>query len=110
MLRQNQTSGCLTCEHGTAQYPQTHCRRKRTGLPAPDRHRERSPEPIPTPPLLGKPPAPTSNPSGVQSSQIVNVPAGYTYSRKALSFAEYLDDEETKHNAHFDPNMLTDEG
>jgi len=35
-LRQNQTSGCLPCENGTAKNPQTRWRRKETGAPPPD--------------------------------------------------------------------------
>jgi len=108
MLRQNQTSGCLPCQNGTAKNPQTRWRRKGTGTPPPDRRRERTPEP--TPPLPGTPPSPTANTSEVQPSQIVNLPARYTYSHRALPFAEFFDDEETEHDTDFDPDMLTDEG
>jgi len=39
------------------------------------------------------------------------LPAGYTYSHKALPWAEdFEDDEDTEHNTDFDPDMLTDEG
>jgi len=61
MLCQNQTSGCLACQNGTAKNPQTCWTRKGTGAPPPARRRERIPEP--TPPLPGTPPAPTGNTS-----------------------------------------------
>jgi len=108
MLGQNQMSGCLPCQNGTAKNPQTGWRRKGTGTPPPDRCREPTPEP--TRPLPGTPPAPTANTSEVQPSQIVNLPAGYTYSHTALPCAEFFDDEETEHDTDFDPDMLTDEG
>jgi len=108
MLRQNQTSGCLPCQNGTATNLQTRWRCKGTGTPPPDRRREWTPEP--TPPLPGTPLAPTPNTSEVQPSQIVNLPAGYTYSHTALLCAEFFNDEETEHNTDFDPDMLTDEG
>jgi len=43
MLRQNQTSGCLPCQNGTAKNPQTRWRRQGTGTPPPDRRREPTP-------------------------------------------------------------------
>jgi len=108
MLRQNQTSGCPPCQNGTAKNPQTRWRRKGTGAPPPDRRREQTPKP--TPALPGTPPAPTGNTSGIQPSQIVNLPAGYTHSHTALPWVEFFDDEATEHDTDFDPDMLTDEG
>jgi len=108
MLRQNQTSGCLPCQNGTAKNLQTCWRRKGTGAPPPDRRRERTPKP--TPPLPSTPPAPTGNTSGVQPSQIIILPAGYTYSHPALPCAEFFDDEDIEHNTDFGSDMLTDEG
>jgi len=109
MLHHNQTSGCLPCQNGTAKNLQTHWRHKGPGAPAPVRRRDQTPEP--TPPLPGTPPGPTGNTSGGQPSQIINLPAGYTYLHTALSCAEYFDDDEdTQHNIDFDPDMLTDEG
>jgi len=64
-----------------------------------------------TPPLPGTPPTPTVNPSGAQLSGIVNWSAGYTSSHTPLRSAEFFeDDEDTEHNTHFDPDMLTDDG
>jgi len=76
MLRQNQTSSCLPCQNGITMNLQTCWRRNGMGASPPDRRREPTPEP--TPPLPATPPAPTGKTSGVQSSQIVSLPAGYT--------------------------------
>jgi len=43
MLRQNQTSGCLPCQNGIANNPQTLWRRKGTSAPPDARRRERPP-------------------------------------------------------------------
>jgi len=109
MLRQNQMSGCLCCHNGTANNPQTHWRRKGTGAPPSARRRPQTTEP--TPLLPGMPPAPNDNTSGVQPSEIVNLPARYMYSHTALPCVEFFDaDEDTQHNTDFDPDMLTAEG
>jgi len=39
MLRENQIDGCVPCQNGTAQNPQTHCTRKGTGAPPPEQLR-----------------------------------------------------------------------
>jgi hypothetical protein len=109
MLRHNQMPGGLPCQNGTAKNPQTRWRRKGTGAPPPARRRLQTPELTPPPP--GTPPAPTGNTSGAQLFEIVNLPAGYTYSHTALPCAEFLeDDEDTEHDTDFDPDMLTDDG
>jgi len=108
MLRQNQTAGCLPCQNGTSKNPQTRWRCKGTGAPPPDGRREPTPEQ--TQPLPGTPLAPTGNTSGVQPSQIQHLTAGYADSNTALPCAECFNDEETEHDMHFDPDMLTDEG
>jgi len=112
MLRQNQTSGCLPCQNGTAKNPQTRWRHKGTGPPPPTRRRLRTPEPTPHPPGMPPgPPAPTGNTSRAQRSEMVNLPAGYKYSHTALPCVEFFDDDEdTQHNTDFDPDMLTNEG
>jgi hypothetical protein len=105
---QNQTSGGLPCQNGTAMNPHTPCTRKQPGAPPPDRRRERTPEATPLLPRM--PLAPTGNTSRDQPSQIVNLPAGYRYSHTAPLFAEFFDgDDDTQHNAAFDPHMLTNE-
>jgi hypothetical protein len=109
MLRHNQTSGCLPCQNGTANNPQTHWRLKGTGAPPPVRRRVRTPEATTPPP--GTPAAPTGNTSGAEPSEIVNLPAGYTYSHTAHSCAEFFEDnQDTEHDTDFDPDMLTDDG
>jgi hypothetical protein len=109
MLRNNQTPGCLPSQIGTANNLQTPCRPKGTGAPTPARRRVRTPELTPPPP--GMPPAPTSNTCKAQPSEIVNLPAGYTYSHTALPCAEcFEDDEDTEHDTDFDPDILTDDG
>jgi len=109
MLRHNQMSGFLPCQNGTAKNPQTRWRRKETGGPPPARRRVRTPEL--TPPQPGTPPGPTGNPCAAQPSETVNMLAGYTYSLKALPCAEFFeDDEDTKHDTDFDPDMLIDHG
>ena len=109
MLRHNQTSGCLSCQNGTAKNPQTRWSRKGAGGPPPARRRERIPEL--TPPPLGTPPAPTGNTSGAQPAEIVNLPAGYMNPHTPLPCAEcFEDDEDTEQDTDFDPDMLTDEG
>jgi len=60
--------------------------------------------------MPGTPPTPTGNTSGVQPSQINNLPAGYAYSNSTPPCAEFFDDEETEHDIDFDPDMLPDEG
>jgi len=109
MLRHNQTPSCLPCQNGTAKNPQTRWRRKGTGAPPPARRRVQTPEPTPPPP--GTPLTPTGNTSGALPSEIVNLPAGYTYSHTALPCVEFFeDDEDTEHDTDFDPDMLTDDG
>ena len=116
MLRHNQTPGCLPCQNGTAKNPQTRWRRKGTGAPPPNRRRQQNPEPTPepTPPLPGTPLASTGNTSGDQHLEIINLPAGYTYSHTSLPCAESFtldaSAQESEHDTDFDPDMLPDEG
>ena len=112
MLRQNQTSGCLRWQNGTAKIPQTCWIRKGTGAPPPSRRRVRTPEPsLPPPGTAPAPPATTSNTSGAQSSGIINLPVGYTYSPTSHPCADFFeDDEDTEHDTDFDPDMLSDDG
>jgi hypothetical protein len=110
MLCYNQTSGCLPCQNGTEMNPQKRCRPQGTGAPPPGRPREQIAEPTPPPPP-SMPSAPTGNTSQAQPSEILNSPAGYTYSQTAISSVEIIeDDEDTKHDTDIDPDLLTDEG
>jgi hypothetical protein len=109
ILCQNQTSGCLPCQNCTTKNQQTCWRRKGTGARRPARSTKRISEP--TPPLSGMPPAPTSNTFGAHHVEIINLLAGYPYPHTALPRVEFFqDDEHTKHDTDFDPDMLTDEG
>jgi hypothetical protein len=109
MLRYNQTSGSPPCQNPAANNLQTLWRLTGTGTPLPARRRVRTREPTPPPP--GTPPVPTSKTSGAQPSEIVNLPAGYTNSHKALPSAEFFeDDEDTEHHTDFDLDMLADDG
>ena len=112
MLRRNQMPGCLPCQNGTAKNPQTRWRRKETGASPPNRRRQQNPEP--TPPMLGTPLASTGNISGDQPLEIINLPAGYTYSHTSLPCAESFtldaSAQESEHDTDFDPDMLPDEG
>jgi hypothetical protein len=109
MLCQNQTSGCLPFQYDTAKYLRIFWRRNGTGAPPPIRRREPTPEP--SPPLPGTPPATTGNTCKVQPSEIVNLPAGYSYFHRALPSGEFFgDDEDAEHDTNFDPDMLTDKG
>jgi hypothetical protein len=116
MLRQNQTPRCHPCQNGTAKNPQTSWRRKGTGAPPPNRHRQQNPEPTtePTPPLPGTPLGTTGNTSGDQSIEIINLLAGYTYSHTSLPCAESFtldaSAQESEHDTDFDPDMPPDEG
>jgi hypothetical protein len=108
MLCQNQMAGCLACPNGTSKNLPIYWRRKGTGSAPPTRCTEGPPEP--TTPLPGTPPAPPGNSSGVQLSQIINLPVRYTDSHIALSCAQFFNDEQTEHDTDFEPDMLTDEG
>jgi len=109
MHRQNQTSGFLPCQNGTAKNPQRRWTPKGTAAPPPARRSERIQEPTPPPP--GRPPTPSGNTSGAQPAEIINLPAQYTDSHTPRPCAEYFeDDEDTEHDTDFDPDMLTDEG
>jgi len=76
MLCQHHLAGCIPCQNGTAQRPQTHWRHKETGAPPLNRHRQQTPGL--TPPLPGRPPAPTANASRAQQSELIDLPAGCT--------------------------------
>jgi len=108
MLCHNQTSACLPFQNVTTKYPKTRWRRKGTGAPRRIRHRVRTA--VPTPPRPGSPSSPTGITSGAQLSELVNMPAGYTYSHTALRCAEFFKyDQDTEYDTDFDPVMLTDD-
>jgi len=118
MLRQNQTDGWLPCTNRIAKNPHTCWRRKGTGAPPPEQHRQMTPEPMPPlpkmPPQPGTPPAPRGSNAWAPNSQIVNVPSRYTYLHKALPCAELFTHDasaqDSQNHTDYDPDMLTDKG
>jgi len=115
MLRHNQTSGWLLCHNGTTKNPETRSRCKGTGSPPLARRRVRTREPTThppgTPPTPPTRPAPTGNTFSAQTSEVVKLLAGYSYSHTALSDAEFVEDDgDADHHSDFDPDMLSDEG
>ncbi|KAF8251990.1 hypothetical protein K440DRAFT_636174 [Wilcoxina mikolae CBS 423.85] len=83
------TPRCLPWHNGTANNPLMRWRHKETGAPPSSRCKGQTPEP--KPPLPGTPSVSSGNNAGSQVFEIINLPAG-------------------KYNAHFDPDMLPDEG
>jgi len=111
MLREIQTDGCLPCQHGIAQNPQTRWRCKGTGAPPPERLRQPTPEPMPHPP---EPPlVPPGNNEGAHLSEIEGVPPGYGYIHTPLPSAQFFTHDayanDRKRDKDFDPDLLTDE-
>jgi len=111
MLWENQTDGCLPCQNGTAQNPQTRCRRKGTGAPPPERLRQPTPELTPHPPETS--PVPPSSNEAAHISSIEGVPPGYVYIHTPLPSAQFFNHDayvqDHKRDKHFDPDLLTDE-
>jgi len=67
--------------------------------------------PAPAPPPPGTPPVLTGNTPGAQLSEIVNLPAGNTYSHTVLPCAEFVENNvDTAHDTDFVADMLTDDG
>jgi len=111
MLRENQIDGCLPCQNGPAQNPQTHWRRKGTGAPPPERLRHQTPEPTPHPPET--PPVPPGNNEAAHLSKIDDVPPGYVYIHTRLPSAQSINldtyAKDRKSDKDFNPDLLTDE-
>jgi len=111
-LRENQTDGCLPCQNGTAQNPQTRLRRKGTGAPPPERLRHPPPEPRPHPP--GMPPVPPGDNGAAHLSEIEGVPSGYVYIHPPLPSAQFFNhdayDKDCKRDKDFNPDLLTANG
>jgi len=112
MLWENQTAGCLPCQNGTAQNPQTRWRRKDTGAPPPERLRQPTPELTPHPPE--EPAVPSSDNEAAHLSEIEGVPPGYVYIHTPLPSAQFFNldayGKDRKHDSAFNPDLLTDEG
>jgi len=112
MLDENQTDGCLPCQNGTAQKPQTRWRCKGMGAPQLERLRQPTPEPTPPPPKLA--PVPPGDNEGAHVTEIQGVPPGYVYIHTPLPCAQFLNLEayakDCKRDEDFNPNLLTNEG
>jgi len=104
MVRDNQTDGCLPCQTGTAQNPQTCWRCKGRGAPPPR----------PAPPRPGTPSAPPDDSERTQPSETEGVPPGYVYihtphpSTRFFNLDPYAKDR--LRDKDFIPVLLTDEG
>ena len=111
MLWENQTDGCLPCQNGTAQNPQTRWRRRGTGVPPPERLRLPTPGPKPHPP--GPPLVPPGNNEVAYLSELEGVPPGYVYIHTSFPSAQFFNHDayakDRKRDKDFDPNLLTDE-
>jgi hypothetical protein len=112
ILWENQTDGCLPCQHGTAHNPQTRWRSYGTGEPPPERLREPSPEPTPNPHKM--PPVSPGNNEGVHSSEIKGVPPGHVYIHTPLPSTQIFNldayDKNCKCDKDINPDLLTDDG
>jgi len=109
---ENHTDGCLPCQDGTQKNPQTHWRRIGTYAPPPDRPRQATPEPIPTPPRTAS--VPPSDIAAALGSQMDCVPAGYAYLHAPLPNAQIFSLDayarDSNHNEDCIPDLRTDKG
>jgi len=112
MLRDNLTDGCLPCQNGTEQNPQTRWRRKGTGAPPPQRLRQLTPEPMPQPPET--PFVPPGNDEAALLSKIERVPPGDVYIHTSHPSTPFFCHDayakNRKRDKDFYPDLLTDEG
>jgi len=112
IVRETPTDGCLSCQNGTAQNLQTLRWRKGTCAPPPDQLIQLWPELTPFRP--GTPCVPPSDAESAHDSDIEGVPPGYVYIHTPLPSAQCVNldiySEDCKHNKHYIPDLLTDEG
>jgi len=112
MLQENLMDGCLPCQNGAAQDPQTRWRPKGTGAPPPERVSQPTPELTPNPP--GTPLAPPDNSEAAHVSEIDGVPPGHVYIHTPLPSTQFLNldayAKDRKCDKDFNPDLLTDEG
>jgi len=111
MLRQNHTDRWLPGQPGTTKNLQTRWRRKATGAPPPDRHRQPIPEP--TEPLPAMPPVPPGANESAHISHSHNLPPGYVYSHASLPSTQFSNPDayaqDSQHDNDYNPDMLTDD-
>jgi len=112
MLWENQTDGCLPCQNGTAQNPQTRWRCKGTGAPPRERLSKPKREPTPHPPT--PPRVPPGNNEAAHVSEIEGVPPRYVYIHTPFLSAQFFNldayAKDRKRDNDFHPDSLTDEG
>ena len=112
MLCQNHTNGCLPCPNGTAKNLQTRWRRKGTGAPPPDWHRQ--PTPDLTPCLPGMPHIPPGVKQGAECPKCNHLPPRYVYSHTPLPSAQFFNldayAKDSQPDTDYNPDMLTDDG
>jgi len=106
------TDGCLCFQNGSAQNPQTRCRRKGTGAPQPMRLRQPTREPTPHSPET--PPVPACNNLGAHVYDNEGVLPGYVYIHTHLPSAQFSNlnayAKDRKRDEDFNPDLLRDEG
>ena len=104
MVLQNQTDGCVPCQHGTAKNAQTCWRRKGMGAPPPGLATQRP----------GTPPAPPDDSERTQSSETEGVPPGNVYIHTPFPSTRFLNHDPYAKDHMRDkdliPDLLTDEG
>jgi len=112
MLRDNQKDGCLLCQNGTAQNPQTCWRCKGTGAPLSEQLGQLTPEPTPHPPET--PLVPPGNTEAAHISIIKGVPPGYVYIHTPLPCIQFFNldayAKDRQRDKDFNPDLLTDQG
>ena len=111
-VRENLIDGGLPCLNGTAQNPQTHWRRKGTGVSRLDRLGQPTLEPMPS--WLGMLLLPPVDYEGTNASEMKRVPPGYVYIHTPLPSAQWFNVDayakDCKRDTHFIPDLMTDEG
>jgi len=111
MMQENQTDGCLPCQNGTAQNPQTLWRCKGMGAPPPEQLRQPTPDPTPDPPEM--PLVPPGKNEAAHVSEIGGEPPGYGWIHIPLLRAQHFDldayAKNRKRDKDFNPDLLTDE-
>jgi len=106
MLWENQPDGCLACQNGTAQNPQTRWRCNGTGTPPPERPRDPTPEQSPHPPE--RPLLPPSSNEAAHVSEIEGVLPGYVYIHTSLPSAQCFNLDECANNCKRDKDFNPD--
>jgi len=107
MIYQNHIDGCLPCQNGTAQNPQTCWRRNTTCAPPAE-----PAAPLPgTPPLPAMPPAPPGDTEGNESYEIEGMPSSWVYIHCPHSNTQFFNHnayaKNCKLNTDYIPDLLS---